>query len=894
MPPLGALQRRLLVVVLVALAPIVTLSGANLILNARQQRLDLLRATTETMRAMVGAVDTELDRLTTVLEVLAVSSSLQRGNLRDFQDTVGRAKVHDPSWLNIVLTDPTGKELVNVLRPDGPPRPETPARPDAFPPVVRERRPTIGPLVPGGPIIGTPAFGIDVPVMRGSELRYVLTGVVSPDAIRAMIHPQRVPPNAIVSILDPRGNHVARSREHEQWLGKPAAETLQGLMTRAPEGAGPSRTVEGQEIYVAFSRSPASGWVVAAEVPRETIDGPVRRSYMTVGVGLGLSLALGLLASLLVARSVSRPVEALRLATQALGRGERPAAPRSMLPEVREVADALVSAHAARERQLEAERAARAEAEAANRAKDELLAARQREDVSAHRLAAIVDSSDDAIISKTLDGVVTSWNPAAERMFGYPAAEAIGRHITLIIPPERLAEEDEVLARIRSGRKIDHFDTVRVAKDGRLIDISLTVSPVRGAAGEIVGASKIARDISERRRLEAERAQSLAAAQAARAEAEQANRAKDEFLAMLGHELRNPLGAITSALRVVDIWGLADERGVKAREIITRQIRSLVRLVDDLLDVGRLTTGKIALRWVPVDLGAIARRTVAAGAADETRRVKCVTRGPVWIEADETRIEQIVSNLVGNALKFTPAGGRITVDVSAAAGEAILRVEDTGVGITPDLLPRIFDLFVQGETELHRPLAGLGIGLTLVRRLVDLHGGRIEAESDGPGRGSAFTVRFPLIAPPTAGAASVPAAAEVRGRRRVLIVEDNDDAREMLRYLLERVGHEVSDAADGPSGLDRALSSRPDAAVIDVGLPGLDGYELARRIRAAGRGEMLLIAMTGYGQTADRQRGLEAGFDAYLTKPIEVERLAELIGTASSDGPRPEGSSGTP
>jgi PAS domain S-box-containing protein len=890
MPAFGTLQRRLLAVVLVALAPIVALSGVNLALSARQQRTDQLRAMTETMRAMVGAVDTELHRLTAVLQALTASSSLQRGDLKDFHDTLRRAKAQDPSWANIVLVDPAGKQLVNILRPYGAPLPDKPAWPDMFLPVVRDRRPTISPVVPYGPIIRVPTFAIDVPVMRGSELRYVLTGVVDPESIRAVIHQQRVPPDAVVSILDARGNHVARSREHAQWLGKPPSETLQALMTHGTEGAGLSRTLEGQETYAAFSRSPATGWSVAMGVSRATIDGPVRRSYLTVGLGLALSLALGLLASSLAARSVSGPVEALRLAAQTVGRGEPPTIQVTGLPEVGEVADALVSAHAAREKQLEAERAARAEAEAASRAKDELLAAQEREDVGARRLAAIVDSSDDAIISKTLEGVVTSWNPGAERMFGYSAAEAIGRHITLIIPTERRAEEDEVLARIRRGQKIDHFDTVRVTKDGRRIDISLTVSPMRSARGEIIGASKIARDITERRRLEVERERALAAEQAARAEAEQANRAKDEFLAMLGHELRNPLGAITAALRVVDLCGLADDRGVQARDIITRQMGSLVRLVDDLLDVGRLTTGKIALTRTPVDLATVVRRGVAAvGNEGSAPRIEVLAAEPVWMDADETRLEQIVSNLLGNALKFTPSGGRILVEVSAVAGEAVLRVEDTGMGIAPDLLPRIFDLFVQGETELHRPRSGLGIGLTLVRQLVDLHHGRIEAASGGPGRGSVFTVRFPLTAPPDAVAAAPPAVPPAPIRRRVLIVEDSDDAREMLRYLLERAGHEVYDAADGATGLERALSLSPDVAVVDVGLPGLDGYELARRLRAAGRDHMFLIAVTGYGQAEARRRGLEAGFDAYLTKPIAPDRLTEVIATAAPRYPDPGG-----
>ena len=485
----GALKRRLLLVVLVALAPIVTLSCVNLILNARHQRAELLRATTETVRAMVGAVDSELNRLTAVLQELAASSSLERADLKEFYDTARRAQERDASWANLALADIEGKQLVNLLRPYGAALPQKLAWPDTFLPVLRERRPSIGPLVPNGPIIQTPVFTIDVPVMREGELRYVLTGVVKPEAIRSVIDQQRVPADGVVSIFDARGNHIARSRAHEQWLGKPASRTLQALMARGAEGSGPSHTLDGQDIYASFSRSPATGWSVAVGIPREAIDGPVRRSYLTLAVGIGLSMALGLAAAFIAAHSVGRPVQALRAAAQAVGRGERPPEPRTALPEVREVALALAAAHDAREKRLEAERAARAEAEAATRARDDLLASQEREEVGARRLAAIVDSSDDAIVSKTLEGVITSWNHGAERMLGWAADEAVGRHITLIIPEDRLAEEADVLARIRRGESVDNYETVRLRKDGRPLNISLTVSPLKDAAGRVIVAS---------------------------------------------------------------------------------------------------------------------------------------------------------------------------------------------------------------------------------------------------------------------------------------------------------------------------------------------------------------------------------------------------------------------
>jgi signal transduction histidine kinase len=415
---------------------------------------------------------------------------------------------------------------------------------------------------------------------------------------------------------------------------------------------------------------------------------------------------------------------------------------------------------------------------------------------------------------------------------------------------------------------------VRRRKDGSLVDISLTVSPVKDSQGRVIGASKIARDISARKRVERERA-------AMYEEAEQANRAKDEFLAMLGHELRNPLGAISSAVRLLGPVETVSERAALARDVIARQTRHLARLVDDLLDVARVMTGKVLLERQPLELAEVVTRHVtslrATGKMQE--HVVNLETAPVWIDADVIRIEQIVSNLVSNALKYTPAGGTITIRVGRDDGFAVLTVEDTGVGIAPHLLSRVFDLFVQGERRADRTQGGLGIGLTLVRRLVELHGGTVEAFSEGPDRGSRFTVRVRAITAPrnTAEAARRPAGWSVASRR-ILVIEDNADARAMLRHLLEIAGHEVHEAADGRQGLDMALSLQPDVALIDLGLPGLDGYEIARRLRAADeRRSILLVAVTGYGSPEDRERSLMAGFDVHLVKPVDPDMLAGVV-----------------
>jgi PAS domain S-box-containing protein len=358
-------------------------------------------------------------------------------------------------------------------------------------------------------------------------------------------------------------------------------------------------------------------------------------------------------------------------------------------------------------------------------------------------------------------------------------------------------------------------------------------------------------------------------------EVDQASRTKDEFLAMLGHELRNPLSAITTAVALLDRKGLAPER---AREIIGRQARHLTELVDDLLDVARVTTGKIVLVREPIDLaGAVGHTMATLAAGGRTARHSVIVEAePVWVHADETRLEQVITNLVLNAVKYTPEGGRVRVEVRADAGHARLVVEDDGQGIAEDVLPRIFDLFVQGEQPPDRAQGGLGIGLTLVRRLAELHGGTVHAASAGPGRGSTFTVRLPRISPPALAPAPRPDRAPGTARR-VLVVEDNADGREMLVRTLALAGHEVHVADDGPTGVAAALRVQPEVALIDLGLPGFDGYEVARRIRATGAKPVRLIAVTGYGREADQRRASEAGFDGYLIKPVDPERLRAAL-----------------
>jgi PAS domain S-box-containing protein len=485
------------------------------------------------------------------------------------------------------------------------------------------------------------------------------------------------------------------------------------------------------------------------------------------------------------------------------------------------------------------------------------------------RYRAIIESSDDAIISKTLDGVIRSWNGGAERLFGYTAEEAVGKPITLIIPPERHDEERDILARLRRGERVDHFETVRVAKDGRRLDISLTVSPVRDGAGRVVGASKVARDITDRKRVDAA--------------LREADRRKDEFLALLAHELRNPLAPIRNGLQILRLAERDPEARARAREMMDRQLTHMVRIVDDLLDVSRITRGKMELRRARVRLADVIGSAVETArpvidAAGHTLEVSLPERAAV-VDGDLTRLAQVFSNLLTNSAKYTPRGGRIRLAAEARGGELVVKVRDTGLGIPADALPRIFDMFSQVDRSIEKSSGGLGIGLALVKGLVEMHGGTVTADSPGPGQGSTFTVRLPAAADRPAAAAP-PADEHARGGpgRRVLVVDDNRDGAESLALMLRLLGNEVYTAHDGLEGLEAAGRLRPDVVLMDVGMPRLNGLDATRRLREQPWGRaMTVIALTGWGQECDRALSREAGCDGHLVKPVDLAALDALL-----------------
>jgi len=384
-------------------------------------------------------------------------------------------------------------------------------------------------------------------------------------------------------------------------------------------------------------------------------------------------------------------------------------------------------------------------------------------------------------------------------------------------------------------------------------------------------------------RLREQEAQIVSEHEAARATAEAENRAKDEFLAMLAHELRNPSRAIQTAVQTIRGQGERDPIVGRARDVVERQVGHLTRLLDDLLDVSRLTRGKIELRKETVTLQMVVAEALETtrGFIDPGRHVESVSlpETPLWFEADPTRITQVVGNLLDNAAKYTPRGGEIAVTGYREGGEVVLRVHDTGIGIAPEMLPRVFDLFAQSDRPLAHAEGGLGVGLTLARILTELHGGTITVQSEGPGRGSDLIVRLPVGTSVALLDRDHRRGVSVQSRR-ILLIDDDDNVRKALRRILELDGHRVEVARDGPEGVELTLARSPEVALIDIRLPGFDGHEVARRIRAALGRRVLLVALTAHGREQDRRRSGEAGFDAHLVKPVSYEDLARVLGGA--------------
>jgi signal transduction histidine kinase/CheY-like chemotaxis protein len=909
------LRRRFAVLVVAAILPLAAMSGFGLYALVQQQREQAERASLELARALGTGVDGELRSTVAILEGLATASSLDSGNMDEFYRVAQRVVATRPQWRAIILHDPSGQVTMHTGYPQG--RADLAiAEPGSFDQLVRNRAPQVGPMRRGQR--GEQGVPVRVPVLRDGNLRYVLTGVVNPDAIVDVVSHQKVPDDWIVSVFDAKGSRVARSREHAKFLGGPPAPSLQRLMGAVgDEGVGLTYALEGESLLTAVSRSKTTGWTVAIGIPTAGVEAGAMRSAAAYGGGILLSALLGGLAAFAIARGINRPIGDLRRAAQALGRGLPPTIQRSDIREVQEVADALVAAseqrsrdEAERERLLAAERNARGGAEHARRRLELLASAGAvfsrslQPHATLEAIASIVVPNiadwcrvDLVDAEGNLQRALTHHTDPQKTRFGqelvqrlHASAEtpgsmawavATGRsHLAHFDPPnefDRLRDRDLLTFAQAIGLRA-YFIVPLVARGRTLGALAALQAESDRQFSEDDCALLV--ELAQRAALALDNARLYADAQAARAQSETANRVKDEFLAMLGHELRNPLAPIVTALHLMARRG--GQESAMERRIIERQVAHLLRLVDDLLDVSRIARGKIQLSLERLRIQSVVDRALEITQPALERRALPVAvslpKEPVFVNGDAVRLAQVLANLLTNAAKFTPGDARIAINVRVDGESVEIVVADHGSGISPDLLPRVFDLFTQGEQGMDRHAGGLGLGLAIVKTLVTLHGGTVSAASDGIGRGATFTVRLPIAQQEALPDVSAPPPAAIaRHSGRVLLVDDNVDAAELLQVVLVDAGYEVRTAYDGPSALASLDNFTPDVALLDIGLPGMDGYELAGRLRADPRLRSMrplrLVALTGYGREHDRARALATHFDEHLVKPVSAEDL---------------------
>jgi PAS domain S-box-containing protein len=699
--------------------------------------------------------------------------------------------------------------------------------------------------------------------MRDDIVRYVLTAVVKPRSIGALLASQHLPATWIGVVLDGNRHFVARTLEPERNVGALASENLRAALERASEGWFYGATVEGLNVYTSYSRSDFSGWSVAIGIPAAAVEATFRRSLLYVAF-FGLALvALGIAIAWILGSKTSRSIASLAVMAGELEAGNRPASSTAMtasrypsgIAEVDVVKDALVTAH----------RLIRKHSEERDRVEAKLRGVSERLQL-AQEVGNIGTFERDLVTGEI------NWSTSQEMLYGLVPGSFGGKRedwAQRVHPGDlaRVEAEVEHTAQTHAPLNIE-FRVIR--PDGTVRWIASQARAFADESGKARRLLGVNIDITERKKAE----EALL----------EADRRKDEFLAMLGHELRNPLGVIHTSAQLLALKGPQEPALIQLREMIARQVEHMSRMLDDLLDVSRITRGQIRLKTESCDFTEIVRNIINDHKVhfDESglRLIADLPDTPLRIMGDPTRLAQIVANLLYNADKFTDRGGAVTLRLVEAPGPtAVLTVSDTGIGIEPDMLKHVFEPFIQSDHSIDRSRGGLGLGLALVKGLVELHGGQVVARSEGLGHGSEFSVSLPLhqraILPRAETAGRGEATAP---QRRILVIEDNAAAAHTLQMYLEMIGQRVEVARTGPDGIEAARRFRPELVLCDIGLPGLDGYEVARRLR---RDKELsggyLIAVSGYGQDGDQRQAREAGFDLHLSKPVDLEKIGAIL-----------------
>ena len=925
------MQGRLMLIASVAILPLALVCGAALDALFKSQHAQTQASTLGVARALATAVDSELRLTIATLDALALTEPLGAttpDGLEAARDLAAAVRRSHPEWAALLLAAPDGQVLFNTERGTANALPRV-VDPDSLQQVLHSGEPAVGAMAAGPQ--GRQAFAVRVPVQRDGRTRYVLSAVVLPEAIVGVLQRQRIPEGWIVSVFDSRERRVARNTDDARLRGGSPSAGLKRIlagMGASRDAVGQAVNVEGVPSQTAVARLETTPWFVALGVPVTMAEAPFRRSMLAYGSGLLVSLLFGALAAWWISRGVTRPIAQLGRQAGALGRGDALALERSGVPEVDAVAEALGAAakqrqrsEAEREQLLRAEQRARGTAQAAEQRLARLLGASavlsqslEEESTLAAIAQVIVPEVGDLCRIDLLDehGVLQRklthhFDPArtaaianmvamrtapSDAPGSFPWAIATGQTVLRNIDdPDLPGALDPQLREFVRALGITAACVVPLVARGRTIG---AMAVLQAESGRRISADDgaLIHEVALRAALALDNVRLLAQARAAQKAAEDANQAKDEFLAMLGHELRNPLAPMALALQ------LMQRRDAQAfpreRQIIDRQVRHLSRMVDDLLDVSRIVSGKIVLRPEAVDLRDVVARALelTLPALQQRGEMPEVTlpAEPVVVHGDPLRLAQIVGNLLHNAAKFTDPGRairvRLAVEHPAREPQAVLQVIDEGIGIAPELLPQVFERFVQGQQPLQRAAGGLGLGLAIAQSLARLHGGAIGVRSDGVGHGSTFELRLPLQADVAlAEDAAAPGAAPTRALA-LLVVDDNRDAADALASWLELDGHRVRTAYSAEEALAALAESPADGAVIDIGLPGMSGHDLATRLRAQPATQaMALIALTGYGREADRHKALQAGFDDHFAKPAQVEIL--LARLMALDAQRP-------
>ncbi|HSW19457.1 MAG TPA: ATP-binding protein [Ramlibacter sp.] len=815
----------------------------------RQSRATLATSTILTARALVQASDNLLLRAQALAQAMALSPSLASGDLARFHAQAREAANSVGLGTNAVLRDAAGRQLANTGVDFGQPLTNT-AAPERVSEVFSTGRPVISDLFDGA-VLRRKIITVNVPVFVDGKVRYALEVVLLPEHFNAILAAQKLPRHWAVGLLDRSGVVAGVANSQTSSVGQPADADLRKLIAGAQEGSGPAVTRDGRSIIAFYSRSPATQWTMAIGIPRELVYGQAVKAAAALAGGFAALFVVGLLAAWFIGGRIGDSLRGLSSAASALGAGAPLDTQRLVLREADEVATAL-------------------------RAAARLLAEREAtQKASETRFKALADNIAQLAWMSDSHGAIVWFNRRWHEYTGATPEAMQGGGWQRFMHPEHVGRAlDKFRRQVALGDPWEDTFPLR-DRDGNYRWFLSRAFPLRDAQGHALSWFGTHTDVTEQ--LQAQQA------------LHEADKRKDEFIAVLAHELRNPLAPVRTAVEILrrsegetHEKGRARER--RAREVIDRQISHMARLIDDLLDVSRIARGKLALKRERCDLAAIVRQTA------EDYRVSLEAAGlelqappsgkPLWVDGDAVRLAQMIGNLLNNAGRFTERGGRIDVlaDQEPNQAFALVRVCDSGIGIEPGMLPRLFDPFSQGEQDLARSKGGLGLGLALTRGLVELHGGSISAFSAGVGQGAEFTLRLPLS---RAGASPAPPARPGEKTRalRVLVIEDNTDAADSLSELLGLAGHEVRVAYDGERGLEMAHEFRPDVVISDIGLPGaVDGYTVARALRAdADFAGVYLIALSGYASERARQRAREVGFDAHMAKPADLQALREAL-----------------